>query len=131
MKNGSQKPKSNHADSARGRLGRYGEELAAAFFLAKGFEIVDRNWRSRVGEIDLVVRRGHELRFVEVKTRRSHVFGFPEGAVTPTKLQHLAGAMELWLRGHHCTSASYQVDVLAISLLPTQESPHIEWIQGV
>ena len=131
MKNGSPKPKNSVPDSYRGRLGRRGEDLAAAFFAVRGFEIVDRNWRCCVGEIDLVVKRGQDFRFVEVKMRRTHAFGYPEASVTAKKLRHLAGAIELWLRAHGCTPKTYQADVLAISLLKGEDSPHIEWIEGV
>lgn len=131
MKNGSQKPKNSPPDSYRGRIGRRGEDLAAAFFASKGFEIVDRNWRCRVGEIDIVVRKGEEFRFVEVKMRRTHAFGYPEASITAQKLRHLAGAIELWLRAHPHAPKSYQADVLAISWLKEQEVPRIEWIEGV
>ncbi len=131
MKNGSPKPKSSPPNSDRGRLGRRGEDLAVAFLAVQGFEIVDRNWCCRVGEIDLVVRHGQDYRFVEVKTRRTHAYGYPESSVTAKKLRHLAGTMELWLRAHGCTPKTYQVDVLAISILSGQTEPQIEWIQGV
>ena len=131
MKNGFLKPKNSPPDSYRGRLGRRGEDLAAAFFALQGFEVVERNWRCRIGEIDLIVRRGQDFRFVEVKMRRTHAFGYPEASVTPRKLRHLQGTMETWLKLHPPRPKTYQVDVLAISWLKGADKPCIEWIQGV
>jgi putative endonuclease len=77
----------------RRALGAAGEEQAARWYAARGYEVVARNWRCREGEIDLVVARGRLLVVVEVKTRRTDRFGTPAEAVTPAKqrrLRHLA-----------------------------------------
>ena len=71
------------------RLGRRGEALAAAWYTVAGYEVVARNWRCRDGELDLVVRRGDELVFCEVKTRTSDRFGLPAEAVTATKQRRM------------------------------------------
>jgi putative endonuclease len=78
----------------RGELGREGEDLACAHIEGLGMEIVERNWRRRSGEIDIVAREPGTTVFVEVKTRRSDLFGRPEESVTPVKqarLRRLAG----------------------------------------
>lgn len=131
MKSGSQKPRNDPPDSYRGRLGRRGEDLAAAFFASKGFVIVERNWRCRFGEIDLIVQKAQEIRFIEVKFRTSHYFGFPESSVTSKKLRHLQAAIGLWLRTSSYRPKTYQADVLAISQLSHQKKPDIVWIEGV
>ncbi|HEX8803420.1 MAG TPA: YraN family protein [Acidimicrobiales bacterium] len=73
----------------RQRLGARGEQLAADWYAARGYEVVARNWRCRDGEIDLVVRRDGVLVFCEVKTRTSSRFGVPAEAVTVPKQRRL------------------------------------------
>jgi putative endonuclease len=72
------------------RLGRTGELLARAHLVARGYRVVASSWRAgRLGEIDLIVRRGGVLAFVEVKTRRGDRFGQPEEAVDQRKQRKL------------------------------------------
>lgn len=71
--------------SHRQRLGHEGEELAAGWYLERGYEIVGRNWRCRYGEIDIVARRGRLTVFCEVKARTTERFGPPADAVGPAK----------------------------------------------
>jgi putative endonuclease len=76
------------------RLGAQGEQRAAAWYEARGYVVVARNWRCTDGELDLVVATPAELVFCEVKTRSSDRFGLPAEAVTPAKqrrLRRLAG----------------------------------------
>jgi putative endonuclease len=78
---------------ARRALGASGEQAAAEWYEARGYELVARNWRCRDGELDLIVRRGRLYVFCEVKARTSTAFGAPVEAVTRTKqvrLRHLA-----------------------------------------
>ncbi|MGH9104542.1 MAG: YraN family protein [Acidimicrobiales bacterium] len=80
---------------AAGRqLGRSGEDRAAAWYEARGYEIVARNWSCRAGEVDIVACRGATHVFCEVKARSSAAFGSPAEAVGPVKqarLRRLAG----------------------------------------
>ncbi len=131
MKNGYPKPKKDSILNPKVALGRRGEDMAVAFFVAEGFDIIARNWRCRFGELDLILRRGQEIRFVEVKMRKSHAFGYPEASITRKKLAHLQAAMELWLRQQPRIPTKYQLDVLAISVLNSAKDPDLQWIQGV
>ena len=74
-----------------------GEDAAGAWYLQQGYEIVQRNWRCRTGEIDLICRRGRVLVFCEVKARTTDRFGSPFEAVTPAKCRRLRRLASLYL----------------------------------
>ncbi|MBU0540065.1 YraN family protein [Patescibacteria group bacterium] len=114
----------------RRKFGNRGEDLAAVFFISKGFEIVERNWNCRAGEIDLICKKRGVTHFVEVKTRRSLVYGYPEEAITPTKLRHLRRAIEAYLASLRCPPARYQIDVLAI-IAESGKAPEFRYIENV
>jgi putative endonuclease len=96
--------------------GQRGEALAARWYERNGFTIVARNWRCRIGEIDLILRRGHMLVVAEVKARRSGAFGVPALAVTPTKQQRLRRLAAAWLAEHRVgRRMSVRFDVVAIT----------------
>lgn len=85
-----------NADPRRS-LGTAGEDVAAAWYTERGYEIVARNWRCRDGELDLIVRAGRTYVFCEVKTRRSDAFGLPVEAVTRTKQMRIRRLAARWL----------------------------------
>jgi putative endonuclease len=102
------------APDPRRVLGAEGEAQAACWYVQQGYEVVDRNWRCREGELDLVVRRGRQLVFVEVKTRTSTRFGTPAEAVTPTKQRRLRTLALRYLEATGQRSTSMRFDVVAI-----------------
>ncbi len=114
----------------RKAVGRRGEGFAAAFFRTKGFQVIGQNWNCRLGEIDLIVEKDGEVRFVEVKMRFTKTYGYPEEAITKKKLEHLARAIELWLRTQPHPPLKYQADALAI-LFPENREPDVQWIQNI
>ncbi len=75
--------------SRAARVGKRGEDIANEFLLARGYEVIDRNWRCSAGEIDIVARQGRSLVVVEVKTRSSLFAGHPFEAITAAKLARL------------------------------------------
>jgi putative endonuclease len=77
-------------------LGQTGEDLAVAWYRGHGYEVLDRNWRCSLGEIDVVARRGGVLVVVEVKTRRTDAFGAPALAVTPVKQRRIRRLAACW-----------------------------------
>jgi putative endonuclease len=83
--------------AARRRLGASGEDAAEAWYRAHDYEVLDRNWRCREGELDLVLRRRGVLVFSEVKTRSSLAFGHPAEAVTIAKQRKLRQVARCWL----------------------------------
>ena len=82
---------------ARRALGARGEGAVVAWYEDRGYRIIDRNWRCRDGEIDVVARRGDVVVFCEVKARSSIAFGAPVEAVTWRKQQRLRHLARLWL----------------------------------
>jgi len=100
--------------AARRALGVAGEEQAAAWYEGHGYTVLHRNWRCREGELDLVVRRGRELVFVEVKTRRTDRFGIPAEAVTPAKQRRLRALAGRYLDGTGARAGSLRFDVVGI-----------------
>jgi putative endonuclease len=82
---------------ARRALGISGEDAVAAWYEARGYEVLARNWRCREGELDLIVRDGRLFVFCEVKTRTTDAFGLPQEAVTRTKQQRLRRLAARWL----------------------------------
>jgi putative endonuclease len=95
-------------------VGQLGEDAAAAWYTDAGYEILDRNWRVREGELDLVVRDAGAVVFCEVKTRRGDAFGLPEEAVTGRKQQRLRMLAGQWLAAHAASAPSYRFDVAAV-----------------
>ena len=78
-------------------LGKKGEDLAAVFLQRKGYEILHRNWRTGHLEIDIIAQIGNEIVFVEVKTRATAAYGFPEEAVSKAKAQKLFKAADAFI----------------------------------
>ncbi len=98
----------------RKALGDRGEQLAAEHLESCGFEVLERNWRCRAGELDLVAREGGALVAVEVKTRRSRGTGHPLEALTPAKVARLRGLMARWLAEHRERADEVRIDAVAV-----------------
>ncbi|MDQ3305421.1 MAG: YraN family protein [Actinomycetota bacterium] len=99
---------------ARQRLGAAGEDLAAAWYEARGYRVLARNWRCREGELDLVVRQGATIVFCEVKARSSLAFGSPLEAVTPNKCRRIRRLAAAWLAQAEGGAAELRFDVAAV-----------------
>lgn len=95
--------------------GRWGEDLAAAHYERNGYRVVDRNWRSTTGELDLVVRDGDLYVFSEVKARRSDRFGPAAAAVGVDKQRRIRQLAVEWLRAHDLPHVDVRFDVVAIT----------------
>jgi putative endonuclease len=97
-------------------LGRLAEDFAAAFLQGKGYKIIDRNFRSRFGEIDIVAEESGTLVFVEVKARWSQKFGSPVEAVTPQKLYKIRKTAEYYSLVRSRTNQKMRIDVVALEI---------------
>ncbi len=102
----------------RQSLGRMGESLAGAFLKNKGYTILEKNWHTPYGEIDLIARQNESIVFVEVKTRSNNSLGPPEISITPRKAEHMRGAAEYYIQQHSETQAEWRIDLVTILLQP-------------
>ena len=108
-------------------LGARGEEIAAAFLRGRKFVILQRNFRCKGGEVDIVAREGKTFVFVEVKTRRNEAFGPPQASVTPFKQRQISKAALTWLAQNRLDGVPARFDVIAI-LLHDHSVPVIDHI---
>ena len=95
--------------------GQWGEDLAARNYRRLGYDVVDRNWRSSTGELDLIVFDGSTYVFSEVKARRTADFGPASAAVTVAKQRRIRQLAVEWLRDHDVHASSIRFDVIAIT----------------
>ena len=110
-------------------VGKYGEDRASEFLERLGYQLIDRNWRCDVGEIDIVARDSDCLVFAEVKTRTRVGFGHPFEAITSAKMKKMRQLVGEWCRVHQISSVQVRLD--AISVLISQGRIHIEHLKQV
>jgi len=99
--------------------GNKGEQLAAEYLQNKGYNIIERNWRFKHLEVDIIASKGNRLHFFEIKTRTSNKYGNPEESIGFAKMAHLKDAAEEY-QYQHPQWKYIQFDVLAITLLYNQ-----------
>ncbi|HET7036703.1 MAG TPA: YraN family protein [Thermomicrobiaceae bacterium] len=115
---------------SRQALGDAGERLAERLLVKKGYTILERQWRVRTGEIDLVALDGDLLVFCEVKTRRGAARGAAEEAVDPAKAARLLALGEDYVEAHPEHAARFwRVDLLAITLGPDGRVARVSHIE--
>lgn len=116
---------------ARARaVGDRGEDLACAHLEELGWQVVARNWRCPLGELDVVADEDGQLVFCEVKTRRSTRFGTPLEAVHEQKARRLRRLAWAWLEEHGRHGEPFRIDVLGV-LCPPDGPPQIQHVRGV
>ena len=108
----------------RRERGGAGEDAALGVYLHRGYQLVARNWRCRLGELDLVLARGDTLVFCEVKTRRGSSFGGGYEAVTWRKRAKLRSLAEVFLLESHARPGATRFDVASVALDP--RGPQVE-----
>lgn len=96
-------------------VGAFGENAVVDFIRAQGAEVIDRNWRIKEGEIDIIARLGDgSFAFVEVKTRTSTAFGHPLEAINSQKAHRLQRLALAWLATHQALGHEYRIDCAAV-----------------
>ena len=122
-------PREPAAPNPRRALGQRGEALVADWYEHAGYEILDRNWRRRKGELDLILGRGRTVVFCEVKTRTSHRFGAPIEAITRTKQQRIRVLAAKWLGESSLRGRELRFDVASV-MVERNTEPVIDVLQG-
>jgi putative endonuclease len=112
----------------RRQTGEAGEALAARLLRKKGYTIVATNYRTQLGEIDIIARDGGTLVFVEVKARRSDRFGAPKWAVTPAKQRKISMVALYYLKTTGQSAAKARFDV--VSIRSDSQHPEVEIIRN-
>ncbi|WP_018155552.1 YraN family protein [Demetria terragena] len=120
-------------ENPRGALGRFGEETAARYLLAHGYEVLARNWRcGREGELDVVALSPQRdcVVVVEVKTRRSTQYGSPLEAVTWAKARRLRRLAGAWCQANEPSAPYVRIDVIGVLVLGDRP-PQITHVEAV
>lgn len=110
-------------------MGNAAEDFAAAFLVSKGMTIIAKQFRTQIGEVDIIAKDGDEIVFVEVKARKTMEFGYPEESVTRSKLRKIAAAGETFLRANHLLDSPFRIDVVAMDL--STDPPGMHYLVGV
>ena len=110
------------------KFGESGESIAARYLKKSGYKILEKNYRTSLGEIDIIARDGKTIVFVEVKSRRSVHFGSPKWAVTPQKQRKISMVALQYLKSTRQSTAKARFDVVAI--IASRDKQQIEVIQN-
>src|SRR4030042_5738776 len=114
----------------RKEVGALGEKLAVDFLKKRGYKIIQRNFRCREGEIDIITKQGECLVFVEVRTKKSSGFGIPEESITPVKSRKLVDLANIYLQNCSSLPQSWRIDVIAVELKPDNKLSRLEHIEN-
>ncbi|MGE2724618.1 YraN family protein [Mycolicibacterium pulveris] len=116
----------------RAEIGALGEQLAVDHLRSLGLRVLDRNWRCRYGELDVIVAddTARIVIFVEVKTRTSDQFGGVAEAVTPNKVKRLRRLAGLWLAAQDDRWSQVRIDVVGVRI-GRRRTPEIIHVRGV
>lgn len=109
--------------------GSLGEAMAVKYLADKGYTIIEKNWRHKNWEVDIIALKENILHFIEVKTRRTSTFGFPEDDVSKKKIKNLAGSAEEFLLIYPVWK-QIQFDVLSITIEKNKQ-PEYFFIEDV
>ncbi len=114
----------------RKETGALGEKLAASFLAKRGYSIIEKNFRCREGEIDIIARQADCVVFVEVRSKHGRGFGTPEESVTETKKQHLRAIVARYCETHPGLPGDRRIDFVAVELDINNRLRRIELIEN-
>ncbi len=114
----------------RQSLGRLGESLSSTYLQNQGYTIIEKNYRTPYGEIDLIAKTGDVIVFIEVKTRASISLGPPEISITPRKQEHMKSAAEYFIQQHPDLNNDWRIDVITVQIRRDLQSPLIDHFEN-
>lgn len=111
------------------QLGSSGEDVAVKFLEKNGYKILHRNFRCKLGEIDIIAKEGNTIVFVEVKTRRNLKFGYPSEAVTAIKQKHMKRVAEYFILNLKSEDYTFRFDVVEVYMNTKNEILDVKLIK--
>lgn len=118
-------------------LGEKGERIAAKYLSKKGYKVLETNFKNpfgkRLGEIDIIVRQGKEIIFVEVKTRvkTSYDDVLPEESITPSKLRKLCKIANFYIKTRNLFDTPYRFDAVSVRISENGETAEVKHIESI
>jgi putative endonuclease len=114
----------------RKTTGMIGEKLAADFLSKQGYSIIEKNYRCKEGEVDIIAKDGEYLVFIEVRTKNSRAFGSPEESVTKRKKEHLRNVAARYQENHDGLPVQWRIDFVAVELDRAGKPSRLEVIKN-
>lgn len=112
-------------------VGNAGEKWACDFLKKNGYKILERNYRIRGGEIDIVAKDKDTLVFIEVKTRYSHEYGLPVESMTPWKIKFLLKTARFYLQKIGWGDREYRLDFVSVDFANSKDDPKIDLMKNI
>lgn len=111
--------------------GKHGENIASKYLEELGYKIIERNFRIKGGEIDIIAQDKEYLVFIEVKTRYSHNFGLPIESITPWKVKFLLKTAQFYIQKIGWKDRLYRLDFVGVDFSDDSEKPSIELLTNI
>jgi putative endonuclease len=106
-------------------IGEWGEKVASEYLVNAGYHLIDHNVKTGHGEIDLLFEQEGALVFVEVKTRQSRTYGYPEESITNSKIDHMIASAEAYIQTIPHFEGDWRIDVVAVEIDDSENQPTI------
>lgn len=113
------------------KIGKFGQDIAAEFFLKRDYKILQNNFYTRFGEIDLIAEKDGQIIFAEVKTRFGHNFGLPEDALDFGKAKKIEETALEYLTKNNINSDNYRYDLVAVEIDKEKKKAQIRHYKNV